>query len=548
MGHSRVFRKLIRVLQSARRANLEAAGESPVRTREECWQSRRRFLKTAALAGAAGLAATALPGMVRRAWASGSGDEVRVAIVGAGLAGLSAAYHLKKTGIRAQVYEASDRLGGRVLSRTGLVGKGLVSELGGEFINSDHDDMLALAQDFDLPLFNRLDDFKRFSFPESGYFFGGVAWREGELADLLRPLAAQITADADKLDKNWDRYAPKFDRHSVSDYLDQHARLTPQPFIRSLIEGAVRAEYGVEPQHSTALQLLFMLPTVDGGRVELLSFSDEAYTVEGGNGRIVDGLAQALDGQVHTGHALERLEAQRPDEFRLRFRNGQVLEAEHVILALPFTVLRRIELDLPLPAKLRAFIQQVDLGANDKIMAGYAARAWRHPQGFIGEAWTDLGFSEVWDGTQRQVDRDDAALTYYLGGREVAAADNAGGGAEQLGREFTRRLAAFTPGLDAAATGKFARTGWTRNPLTRGAYTSFKPGQLTRFGEYLWVESDDPAKQQEVRVGRLAFAGEQLSDEYYGFMNGGAQTGRLAAQVVARELSLSTTKLQQRQT
>ena len=89
---------------------------------------------------------------------------------------------------------------------------------------------------------------------------------------------------------------------------------------------------------------------------------------------------------------------------------------------------------------------------------------------------------------------------------------------------------------EEAATGQVVRTHWTQSRRTRGSYTSFQPGQLTRFGDWLWVESDDPEERQEVHVGNLIFAGEHVSDEFYGFMNGAAQTGRLAAEVVLRRV------------
>jgi monoamine oxidase len=63
------------------------------------------------------------------------------------------------------------------------------------------------------------------------------------------------------------------------------------------------------------------------------------------------------------------------------------------------------------------------------------------------------------------------------------------------------------------------------------------PDQYTRFADYRWIESDDPTERVEVSVGNLIFAGEHTSDEYYGFMNGGAQTGRLAAEAVLRRLN-----------
>ncbi len=87
------------------------------------------------------------------------------------------------------------------------------------------------------------------------------------------------------------------------------------------------------------------------------------------------------------------------------------------------------------------------------------------------------------------------------------------------------------PGAQDAANDRFLRTRWAQNPFTRGSYTNFKPGQLTAFGGLLYIESEDPDERQDVHVGNLVFAGEHLSDAFYGFMNGAAQTGRLAAQV-----------------
>jgi hypothetical protein len=94
---------------------------------------------------------------------------------------------------------------------------------------------------------------------------------------------------------------------SVADYLDEHADLITTAFIRELIEHSIRSEYGVEPEESSALQLIFNLPTVDGERVEVLGGSDEAFEVEGGSGRIIDGLVDALFGRIRTDMRLRRI-------------------------------------------------------------------------------------------------------------------------------------------------------------------------------------------------------------------------------------------------
>lgn len=489
--------------------------------RTHAW-TRRRFMQTAA-AGAAGAYAVSLPAL------ADSRAAPSVAIIGAGLAGLTAAYHLRAGGIVAQVYEASGRVGGRVWSRTDAIADGMVVELGGEFINSNHADMLALAAQFDLALFNRADDAARFQIPETGYFLANRNLGEAELAPILQPLAAQIAADADLLEQDFSRYSARFDRLSVAQYLEQHARLIPADFVRTLIAASIRTEYGVEPAQSSALQLLFNLTSVNGDDVIMLGNSDEVFTVEGGNSRIIDALALTLAGNIHTRMPLTRLEGGGARGFRLTFANGQTAQADYVILAVPPRPLRAIDIDASLPALLRRAIAEIDLGVNEKLIAGFTHRAWRQPTGFVGEAWTDLGFSETWDASQRQTQRADGALTFLMGGDEVRRDERS---IATQAREFIDRLATHIPEVRSAATGEFLRTRWTQNRWIQGAYTNFKPGQLTRFSACRWVEAEAPAESQTVRSGRLFFIGEQFSDEFYGFMNGAAQTGRLAAQAL----------------
>jgi monoamine oxidase len=527
MTHSPLFRQFIRTLQQARRQNLQADGRPQPLPRVQRQWTRRRFIRSATLAGGSALFTSTLS-QATRGW---SQQQPKIAIVGGGIAGLNAAYYLKKAGLSATVYEARRRLGGRILSVTDAVGPGLVSDLGGHFINSDHADMLQLVREFDLKLFNRVEDAQRFPFPETGYFFDGRLRSQAEVADQLRPLARQISRDAALIDRDFEQFAPQFDQQSVAEYLVTHANKIPKPFVRRLIENSIRTEYGVEPSQSSALQLLFNLPTVDGRDVDVLGNSDEVFVVEGGTGKLIDSLASVLKGQIQTRMRLTRLQSQSKG-FRLTFANRQVVDADVVILAIPFPVLRTVDLQVELPPGLRRFINEVDLGSNEKLYAGFERKVWRRDQGFVMESWTDRGFSAAWDGTQRQTNRKDGALTFFLGGDEVKAAQASR--ARPLGRTLIQQFNGMIPGAQDAATDRFLLTQWTTDPLTQGGYTNFKPGQLLEFGEFLYVESENPDERQTVNVGNIVFAGEQLSDEFYGFMNGAAQTGRLAAEVVTR--------------
>jgi Flavin containing amine oxidoreductase len=214
---------------------------------------------------------------------------------------------------------------------------------------------------------------------------------------------------------------------------------------------------------------------------------------------------------------LRRIEPQDAG-FRLIFAPDHEIEADYVVIAIPFTCLREVQIQVDLPVALRVFIQEVDLGDNEHVIAGFSERFWQTADGFVLRAWTDLGFAEVWDATQRQVDRTDAALTFFLGGDQVRRMEL--GDLQVEGQKFAGHLETFVPGAAHARSGRFVRSRWSRDPFARGAYTNFKPGQLTGFGEFLYIESDVPDDRQDVHVGNLVFAGEHLSDTYSGYMNG----------------------------
>ena len=141
-----------KLLQSIQRAYQIALGSKqkgiPLHEYHQSLQiTRRQFLATTGKASLFTLAAGA-----SFITACTTANKPTIAIVGAGIAGLNAAYTLKRAGFIAQVYEASDRTGGRIITATDLMGKGLTTEMGGEIIDSTHADMLLLAQTFNLPL------------------------------------------------------------------------------------------------------------------------------------------------------------------------------------------------------------------------------------------------------------------------------------------------------------------------------------------------------------------------------------------------------------
>lgn len=502
-----------RALELARRHDLAVLGKAPPRPGYG-GIGRRALLQGMAASGvAAGLPAPALA-----LPAAG-----RVAIVGGGIAGLSALHHLSKAGIDARLYEARNRLGGRMYTQR--TGEGQLFEAGGQLVNSDHADMHTLAKEFAVPLIDRK------SGPhQSVVLADGAVASQAELARLLAPLAARITRDSEAVDAN-PRAAAAIDRLSVAQYLDRHAALIRDPRVRALIESSIRTEYGSEPDNASALQLIFNLPTVKGEHVEILAGSDERYVIAGGSGRLADAIADAHRDRIETGRRLRAIR-ETGNGIRLEFLDGTHAVADTVIVAIPAPILRQIDFTVPLSARWREFIAGADLGRNEKLQVTTSATPWAEILGTGGELWdTAPPYSLGWEGTIKGGATDKPVWTWFLGGEQVAAAAVAS--PQRLVPAFAKLTERAILGMEKAVEGGIVRrTNWCNDALTLGAYTNSAPGQLTRFGPLFWIESDDPAERQQAVAGRLIFAGEHVSDAWVGFMNGGAQTGRLAAQAV----------------
>jgi len=450
----------------------------------------------------------------------------RVAIVGGGVAGLNCAYQLKRGGIRATVYEASDRTGGRMFTAENLMGQGLFTELGGEFIDSDHKDILGLIKEFNLETI----DLAAPSTPavrKDTFFFNGQHMTQAQLVRAVSPLVARIAADYDKLDDLIDFEheggAKKLDQMNITQYLD---KIGARGWIRELLEVAYLTEYGLECEDQSALNLVFLIdrdPKEDG--FTMFGESDERYKVRGGNERVVKELATRLDGQLQTQHVLEAIRA-RDQGFVLTFRNANGsavdVDADHAVLALPFTMLREVKIDVPLPDWKRRAINELGYGTDAKVFAAFSRRRWRE-LGYSGAVYSDEPYQLAWDNAQFQPG-DATGITFYMGGKRGIAAGE--GTAEEAARRLLPGFERTFPGSSQYLTGKYSRFHWPTHQFTKAGYSAFKVGQWTTI-----------AGSEGRSVGNLHFAGEHCSYDSQGYMNGGAETGRKAAEAVIAGLS-----------
>jgi len=449
--------------------------------------------------------------------------DVRIAIVGAGMAGMSAAHYLMEAGWRPMVYEAAHRLGGRIYSVGGIAGSETVVELGGEFINSTHQDMLTLAKFYRLPLLDRATVEEQ-SLREA-YFFGGQSRTTAEVVAALRPFMARIAADHEILNspKAGDRLS-LLDRLSLKDYLD---KIGMSGWPRALIENMMIPEYGLEPEQQSCLNLLWLAPSIAGEELQLLGESDERYSIIGGNQRLIMAIAERLGDRIATGRVLEAI-LPAGSGLELHFTDHRV-KVDLAIVTIPYTSLRQVEMRVPLATGLQRSIAELAYGTNAKMMLGFERRYWRQ-LGYNGATYTDLGYQSSWDNSQGQ-STETGGITFFLGGK---AGEQRSADVSMVASDYLKQFDQVLPGARLSHNSKFAYFSWKYYPFIMGSYACFQPGQYSSFiAENLYREKN-PLGQ--VGAGALILAGEHTSDDFQGFMNGAAQSGRLAAKVAIRRL------------
>ncbi|MFM7838715.1 MAG: flavin monoamine oxidase family protein [Chitinophagaceae bacterium] len=198
------------------------------------------------------------------------------------------------------------------------------------------------------------------------------------------------------------------------------------------------------------------------------------------------------------------------------------VNVDFVLLTLPFTLLREVTVQPAWPDWKQQAIFEIGYGNNSKVMMGFTKRYW-YDEGYAGYFFTDLFLQSGWENTTLQSSIDSGGLTIYSGGAEALHA-----GKDSLASQVQKHLTELDkiyPGAIDYYNGKAERFIWPEYPWTRGASTCFKPGQYTTL-----------AGNEMKPVGNIYFAGEHCSYDYQGYMNGGAETGRRAAESILNSI------------
>jgi monoamine oxidase len=494
--------------------------------------SRRQLLGGAAI-GAAGLALSsckarntgdaATPGTASQGKALAKGE---VLIIGGGIAGLTAAYRLHQANVPVRVLEAQERTGGRMFSNKGRFPEGQVIELGGELIDTNHTHMQELAAELGFAL----DDFEKDdpSLARDLWFFGGRRYSDAEVVEAFRPIAAKIdeaweTITGESVDYREPNNGETLDNMSIADFLDEAGA---EGWFRDLLDVAYTTEYGREIAEQSSFNFLMMIDT-NPEPFRIFGESDERFHVRGGNDQIPHALAKALGDRVETGVRLEALSQAADGTYRASVRRGQTsqeLTAERVVLAIPFTLLREVKLDLQLPEVKKKAIRELGYGTNAKLMVGFSDRVWRAEAQSNGSVMTDLPFQLTWEATRLQPGKG-GVLVNFTGGQH--GLDIGQGPEAQHAQAFAAALERIYPGVAERRTGE-VRFHWPTFPWTKASYACYLPGQWTTI-----------AGAEGERVGNLHFCGEHTSMDFQGYMEGGCESGTRVAQEILTDLGLA---------
>lgn len=446
--------------------------------------------------------------------------EADVVVIGAGLAGITAAREVERAGASALVLEARNRVGGRLESIE--IGEGNWVDVGGQWIGPTQERIAALARSFGA------ETFPTYAAGENVVEFDGKLIR---YTGTIPRLAPHVLADVGQAMLRLDRMAAKvpleapwtaprakhWDSQTVWSWM---RRNMATPAGRTMLELTVKAVWAAMPADISLLHLLFYIHS--GGKLDLL------LDTEGGaqQDRFVNGAqtlavaaASQLGDRLMLSSPVRRI-GHGPEGVTVG-ADGVTVRAKRAIVAVPPTLAGRIAYDPPLPAYRDQLTQRFPMGSVVKCLVIYEEPFWRS-EGLSGSAVSAPGpLTIVFDNSPPQ--GSPGIIVGFLEGhwaRELgraAADERCRAVLENLGRLFGPR---------ATQPERYIERNWAEEEWSRGCYVGYTPpGVLTAFG---------PALREP--IGSIHWAGTETATVWNGYMDGAVQSGERAAREVLSAL------------
>ena len=482
-------------------------------------QSRRKFIRNMGLAAGS---LTLLPSFLKS-----TKTAPEIVIVGAGMAGLNAAYQFNKKGIRSSIFEASGRAGGRMYTVKDQFGEGITTDIGGEFVDTTHTDILQLMKEFNLEMYDLRED----KLSPKTFYFKGTPLSQSDLRTAITPYAKQIMKDVLSLPPLIDHTTAAsfrhFDEMSITGYLDS---LGVEGWLYPFLDVVLTREYGTEASEQSAINFLIMFvpPMENEPDYQLFGHTHEVFKIKGGSQHLTDSIYGTLKEQVYFNQRLTKVRQLDSGKYELRFirdKEEKLVLADYVLMTIPFSILRNISFSVPMPSEKRKCIDEMGYSNSCKFVIGVNQKPWRiaNQQGYT---FTDLTIGAGWDSSQMQ-NPYRGSFTVFGGGKQGEYVNETK--ETVLVEKFSSELNVIYPALENILTGKNMKFCWAGYPFSKGGYSAFKKGQWSTLSGW-----------EATPVGNIFFAGEHVSKEYQGYMNGAAETSRVAVELMVSKMNASS--------
>ncbi len=442
-----------------------------------------------------------------------------VIVIGAGLAGLTAARRIEHGGHHTVVLEAADRIGGRVLTRTIA---GIPVDFGGGVVSPACDRVIALAQSLGVrtvaieatgrkvldhggtvqPYRGPLPRLRPLALGELGLTLGRLE-AMARLVPPGRPMAARLGARWDEL--------------TVEEWLSANVRSAD---ARALLGAAVAARFGTDAHDLSLLSMLFAIHSAGGIAPQLAARGGPDIAFVGGAQMITQRLAARLRCDIRLSTTVEAI-SQDEERVQLRTTDGS-WSARRVVLAVPVAAAAHIEFTPALAARRAELHARTPTPRIVRFAFAFDGTPWRD-DGLSGESLSTNGpMCSTIDGTPAGAETGVLVGTVVGSAADRLAADTPTGRRDRVVSQLTRMF-----GDAVASPCEVAEVDWTTQARGGGLAAYWPPGVLGRTGRAFRRSID-----------RLHFAGADTAKRQNGRLDGAIESGERAADEVIEQLGV----------
>jgi monoamine oxidase len=448
--------------------------------------SRRQFIRDTTFTGA---------GLILASSSLGNffiSKKPRVIIIGAGFAGLSAAYYLYKKKIDFIILEARNRIGGRVFSHTIDEQENLVIELGAEWVGNSHTRLKELCGELDLELFNNQFDthlIYQGRYSKNGEWGYSEEWKR-KFQSIIGNYPKLTQADKLKMDKtDWWRFL--VNNGCSGKDLDIRELVDSTDFgetIRNVSAFAALAEYA-ESSEKNEMDL----------------------KIRGGNSMLAKRIAEKIgDDKILLQHAVNRIVQNAKGGVKVYCENGESFTGDKIICTAPTFAVKKIKWEPGLPFDQMNAINELQYARINKNPLLFSERFWKD-ESF--DMITDQTPHYFYHATKNQSSKKGVLISYTIGEKAAVVSNQSDAWkAEMIQQTLQPHFGDVKKLLE-----KQANYYWGNDPISYGSYAVYNKGQWFRIRPIL--------SRSHIHT---HFAGEHLAD-WQGFMEGAINTGEAAA-------------------